>query len=111
MRIAIVGSGYVGLVSGACLADFGHQVVCIDKDRAKLQALRQGDIPIYEPGLADLVRNNLKEGRLFFASELAEHVAAADVTFIAVGTPRRDDGHAELSYVYDVAREVAAAIV
>jgi UDPglucose 6-dehydrogenase len=110
MRIVMVGSGYVGLVSGACLADFGHQVVCIDKDRAKLRALRQGDIPIYEPGLADLVRNNLKEKRLSFANELAEHVAAADATFIAVGTPRRDDGHADLSYVYNVAREVAAAI-
>ena len=110
MRIVMVGTGYVGLVSGACLADFGHQVVCIDSDTAKLCALQKGDIPIYEPGLPDLVRNNVREGRLVFANELKEHVATADAIFIAVGTPRRDDGHADLSNVYDVSREVAGAV-
>ena len=106
----MVGTGYVGLVSGACLADFGHQVVCIDSDTAKLRALQKGDIPIYEPGLPDLVRNNVREGRIVFANELKEHVPTADAIFIAVGTPRRDDGHADLSNVYDVAREVAGAV-
>ena len=110
MRIVMVGTGYVGLVSGACLADFGHQVVCIDSDTAKLRALQKGDIPIYEPGLPDLVRNNVREGRLVFANELKEHVPTADAIFIAVGTPRRDDGHADLSNVYDVSREVAGAV-
>ena len=106
----MVGTGYVGLVSGACLADFGHQVVCIDSDTAKLRALQKGDIPIYEPGLPDLVRNNVREGRLVFANGLKEHVPTADAIFIAVGTPRRDDGHADLSNVYDVSREVAGAV-
>ena len=106
----MVGTGYVGLVSGACLADFGHQVVCIDSDTAKLRALQKGDIPIYEPGLPDLVRNNVREGRLVFANELKEHVPTADAIFIAVGTPRRDDGHADLSNVYDVSREVAGSV-
>jgi UDPglucose 6-dehydrogenase len=111
MRIAMIGTGYVGLVSGACLADFGHQVVCIDKDPLKLAALQRGEIPIYEPGLDDIVRNNVREKRLSFASELQEHVRSADAVFIAVGTPsRRDDGHADLSYVYGVAREIAAAV-
>ncbi len=110
MRIVMVGTGYVGLVSGACLADFGHQVVCIDSDTAKLRALQKGDIPIYEPGLPDLVRNNVREGRLVFANGLKEHVPTADAIFIAVGTPRRDDGHADLSNVYDVSREVAGAV-
>ena len=106
----MVGTGYVGLVSGACLADFGHQVVCIDSDTAKLRALQKGDIPIYEPGLPDLVRNNVREGRLVFANGLKEHVPTADAIFIAVGTPRRDDGHADLSNVYDVSREVAGSV-
>ena len=111
MRVAIIGTGYVGLVSGACLADFGHEVVCVDSDSAKIEALKQGGIPIYEPGLLDLVRSNVKEERLLFATALAEPVRAADVVFIAVGTPsRRGDGHADLSYVYAVARDIAAAL-
>ena len=111
MRIAMIGTGYVGLVSGACLADFGHHVVCIDKDTKKIGALQRGEIPIYEPGLQDIVRNNVREARLSFANELQEHVRSADAVFIAVGTPsRRDDGHADLSYIYDVAREVATAV-
>ena len=111
MRIAMIGTGYVGLVSGACLADFGHHVVCIDKDTKKIGALQRGEIQIYEPGLQDIVRNNVREARLSFANELQEHVRSADAVFIAVGTPsRRDDGHADLSYIYDVAREVAAAV-
>jgi UDPglucose 6-dehydrogenase len=111
MRIAMIGAGYVGLVSGACLADFGHHVVCVDKDVTKIGALERGEIPIYEPGLLDLVNSNVKEGRLSFATTLEEPVRAADVVFIAVGTPsRRGDGHADLSYVYDAAREIAAAL-
>ena len=111
MRIAMIGTGYVGLVSGACLADFGHQVVCVDKDASKIEALKRGEIPIYEPGLQDLVRSNVSAGRLAFTTELAEPVRTADVVFIAVGTPsRRGDGHADLSYVYDAAREIAAAL-
>ncbi len=111
MRIAMIGTGYVGLVSGACLADFGHQVVCVDKDRAKIEALEGGEIPIYEPGLESLVRKNVAECRLAFTTELGAPVAAADAAFIAVGTPsRRGDGHADLTYVYAAAREIAAAI-
>ena len=111
MRIAVVGSGYVGLVSGACFADFGHDVVCIDSDAAKIEALKQGVIPIYEPGLEDIVVKNGKAGRLRFTTELDDPVARADAVFIAVGTPsRRGDGHADLTYVYDVARKVARAV-
>jgi len=111
MHIAMVGAGYVGLVSGACLADFGHDVVCIDKDATKIAALQRGEIPIYEPGLQDLVGSNVKEGRLSFATSLKEPVRSAEAVFIAVGTPsRRGDGHADLSYVYDAAREIAAAL-
>ncbi|MGV8853948.1 MAG: UDP-glucose dehydrogenase family protein [Devosia sp.] len=111
MKIAIVGSGYVGLVTGVCLADFGHDVVCIDKDQAKIGALERGEIPIYEPGLAELVKSNVASGRLSFATALATAVPAAEVVFIAVGTPsRRGDGHADLRYVYAVAREVASAV-
>ena len=110
MRVAIIGTGYVGLVSGACLADFGHEVVCVDSDSVKIEALKHGEIPIYEPGLLDLVRSNVKQERLSFASAPEEPVRAADVVFIAVGTPsRRGDGHADLSYVYDAARDIAAA--
>ena len=106
MRIAVVGSGYVGLVTGVCLADFGHDVVCIDKDPEKIAALEQGDVPIFEPGLAELVRANSAAGRLGFTTELAPAVGGAEVVFIAVGTPsRRGDGHADLSYVYAVARK------
>ncbi len=111
MRIAMIGSGYVGLVSGACFADFGHQVICVDKDARKIDALRRGEMPIYEPGLAELVSNNARQGRLSFTTELKDPVAEADAVFIAVGTPsRRGDGHADLSYVFDAAREVARAI-
>ena len=111
MRVTMIGSGYVGLVSGACIADFGHDVICVDKDAAKIAALRRGEIPIYEPGLAELVRTNVEAERLSFTPELPEAVRSADAIFIAVGTPsRRGDGHADLSYVYDAAREIAAAL-
>lgn len=108
MKIAMVGSGYVGLVSGACFADFGHDVVCIDKDPAKIAALNAGVMPIYEPGLAELVNSNVKAGRLSFTTDLPSGINGASAIFIAVGTPsRRGDGHADLSYVYAVANEVA----
>ncbi|GEP00664.1 UDP-glucose dehydrogenase family protein [Methylobacterium haplocladii] len=111
MRIAMIGSGYVGLVSGACFADFGHDVICVDKDPAKIEALQAGRIPIFEPGLDALVGDNVRQGRLSFATELAPAVAGADAVFIAVGTPsRRGDGFADLSYVYAAAREIAGAI-
>ncbi|WP_338719519.1 UDP-glucose/GDP-mannose dehydrogenase family protein [Devosia sp. XK-2] len=111
MKIAMVGSGYVGLVTGVCLADFGHDVVCIDKDAGKISALEQGMVPIYEPGLSELLNANVTAGRLGFTTDLTTAVAEADVVFIAVGTPsRRGDGHADLSYVYAVAREVAEAV-
>jgi UDPglucose 6-dehydrogenase len=111
MRIAVIGSGYVGLVSGACLSDFGHDVTCIDKDERKIEALRRGEMPIYEPGLDSIVAGNVKMGRLAFSTELGPAVEAADVVFIAVGTPsRRGDGHADLSYVYAAARELAPSL-
>ena len=111
MRVAMIGTGYVGLVSGACIADFGHDVVCVDKDAAKIKSLQNGEIPIFEPGLHDLVRSNVTGGRLSFSTDIVEPVQRADVVFIAVGTPsRRGDGHADLSYVYDAARDIAAAI-
>ncbi len=111
MRIAMIGSGYVGLVSGACFADFGHHVVCVDKDPRKIDALKRGEMPIFEPGLAELVGNNVRQGRLSFTTELKEPVGRADAIFIAVGTPsRRGDGHADLTYVYEAAREVARAV-
>jgi UDPglucose 6-dehydrogenase len=107
MKIAMVGSGYVGLVSGACFADFGHDVVCIDKDPGKIERLNAGVMPIYEPGLAELVAGNVKGGRLSFTTDLAQGIAGAQAIFIAVGTPsRRGDGHADLSFVHAVAREV-----
>ena len=107
MKIAMVGSGYVGLVSGACFADFGHNVVCIDKDEGKIERLHQGIMPIYEPGLDSLVETNVKADRLSFTTDLAEGIKGADAIFIAVGTPsRRGDGHADLTYVYAVAKEV-----
>ncbi len=109
MKIAMVGSGYVGLVSGACFADFGHDVVCIDKDPAKIDSLKAGIMPIYEPGLAELVGSNVKAGRLAFTTDLAEGIDGAAAIFIAVGTPsRRGDGHADLSFVHAVAAEVGA---
>ncbi len=111
MRIAMIGAGYVGLVSGACLADFGHDVVCIDRDPTKIAALEQGRMPIYEPGLESLVADNVRQGRLSFRTELREAVAGADAVFIAVGTPsRRGDGFADLSFVHDAAREIAGAL-
>ena len=107
MKIAMVGSGYVGLVSGACFADFGHDVVCIDKDQSKIDRLHDGVMPIYEPGLAELVGANVKANRLTFTTSLAEGIQGADAIFIAVGTPsRRGDGHADLSFVYAVAEEI-----
>lgn len=107
MKIAMVGSGYVGLVSGACFADFGHDVVCIDKDQSKIDRLHAGIMPIFEPGLEALVESNVKSGRLNFTTELGEGIAGAEAIFIAVGTPsRRGDGHADLTFVYEVAREV-----
>ncbi|UFX43037.1 UDP-glucose/GDP-mannose dehydrogenase family protein [Bradyrhizobium sp. 41S5] len=111
MKIAMVGTGYVGLVSGACFADFGHQVVCVDKDAGKIEALKRGKIPIYETDLDKLVETNTAAGRLTFTTELAGAVGDADAVFIAVGTPsRRGDGHADLSYVYAAAREIGAAL-
>jgi UDPglucose 6-dehydrogenase len=107
MKIAMVGSGYVGLVSGACFADFGHEVVCIDKDQGKIDRLHAGVMPIYEPGLEALVESNVKSGRLSFTTSLAEGIKGASAIFIAVGTPsRRGDGHADLTFVYEVAQEV-----
>jgi UDPglucose 6-dehydrogenase len=111
MHIAMIGTGYVGLVSGACFADFGHIVTCVDKDEGKITALRRGEIPIFEPGLDDLVAANVKAGRLKFTTDVGPSVSEADAVFIAVGTPsRRGDGHADLSYVYAAAREIAASL-
>jgi UDPglucose 6-dehydrogenase len=111
MRVAMIGTGYVGLVSGACFADFGHHVVCVDKDQGKIAALERGEMPIYEPGLDDLVAANVKAKRLSFTTDLKRPVAEADAVFIAVGTPsRRGDGHADLTYVYAAAKEIAAAL-
>ena len=108
MKVAMIGAGYVGLVSGACFAEFGAHVVCIDKDPARIEALRQGQIPIYEPGLDRLVADNVRAGRLAFSAASAGPIGAADLVFIAVGTPaRRGDGHADLSYVYQAAEEIA----
>jgi UDPglucose 6-dehydrogenase len=107
MRVVMIGAGYVGLVSGVCFADFGHQVICIDKDATKIAALKRGEIPIFEPGLAELVELNVRQGRLEFAAE-ASRVGEAEAIFIAVGTPsRRGDGHADLSFVYQAVREIA----
>ena len=108
MNVVMIGAGYVGLVSGACFAEFGAHVTCVDKDAARIAALKAGEIPIYEPGLDNLVERNMRAGRLAFTTELAEPVAQADLVFIAVGTPtRRGDGYADLKYVYAAAGEVA----
>jgi len=108
MRVTMIGAGYVGLVSGACFADFGHVVTCVDLDESKIEALRQGIMPIYEPGLDTLVADNVEQSRLSFTTDLAEGLRGADCVFIAVGTPsRRGDGHADLSYVYAAARDIA----
>ena len=120
MRVAMIGTGYVGLVSGACFADFGHEVTCVDKDKSKIDALERGVMPIFEPGLDALVASNVRAGRLKFTTELKPAVAEADAVFIAVGTPsarrravkgftvivRRGDSRADLSYVSDAAREI-----
>jgi len=111
MRVAMIGTGYVGLVSGACFADFGHVVTCVDKDPSKIERLEKGEIPIFEPGLDDLVASNVRGGRLSFALDGAKAIRTADAVFIAVGTPsRRGDGHADLSYVYAAAEEIAGLI-
>ena len=110
MRVTMIGAGYVGLVSGTCFADFGHQVTCIDKDAARIAALKRGEIPIFEPGLTELVESNVRQGRLEFAAE-ATRIGEAEAIFIAVGTPsRRGDGHADLSFVYQAVREIAPLI-
>jgi UDPglucose 6-dehydrogenase len=111
MKITMIGSGYVGLVSGACFADFGHEVICVDSDASKIERLKRGEIPIYEPGLDELVANNVRQNRLSFTTDLAPAVSGADAVFIAVGTPsRRGDGHADLSYVYAAAKTIAGAL-
>ncbi|MEM9640092.1 MAG: UDP-glucose/GDP-mannose dehydrogenase family protein [Pseudomonadota bacterium] len=111
MRIAIIGTGYVGLVSGVCFSDFGHEVICVDKDPAKIDSLRAGDVPIYEPGLKELLQRNVSAGRLSFTQDLSAAIAGAEAVFIAVGTPtRRGDGHADLTYVYTAATEIAPHI-
>jgi len=111
MNITMIGSGYVGLVSGACFADFGHVVTCVDSDASKIERLLRGEIPIYEPGLDELVANNVRQNRLFFTTDLGPAVRGADAVFIAVGTPsRRGDGHADLSYVYAAAETIGRAL-
>jgi UDPglucose 6-dehydrogenase len=110
MRIAMIGTGYVGLVSGACFAEIGHDVVCVDKDAGKIERLKQGIMPIYEPGLDELVLRNVDAGRIAFTTDLAAGIADVDAVFIAVGTPsRKSDGHADLTYVFAATREIAAA--
>lgn len=111
MKITMIGSGYVGLVSGACFADFGHEIVCVDLDQSKIDALQNGKVPIYEPGLAELIERNAKAGRISFTTDLAPAVARADIVFIAVGTPsRRGDGHADLSFVAAAAEAIGRAM-
>src|SRR5215212_6197284 len=111
MRIAMIGTGYVGLVSGACFADFGHQVCCVDKDGGKIDGLNEGKMPIWEPGLDGLVKANVERGRLTFTKDLVAAVSDAEAVFIAVGTPaRRGDGHADLTFVFEAVRELASVI-
>ena len=111
MKIAMIGTGYVGLVSGVCFSDFGHDVICVDKNAEKIAQLQAGQVPIFEPGLADLMAKNVQAGRLSFTLDLAQAVAGADAVFIAVGTPtRRGDGHADLTYVMEAAAEIGAAL-
>ncbi|MFC7049251.1 UDP-glucose dehydrogenase family protein [Emcibacter nanhaiensis] len=111
MRVTVVGTGYVGLVSGTCFSEFGHEIICVDKDADKIERLKAGEIPIYEPGLDQLVEKNVREERLHFTTDLAEAVPGSDAVFIAVGTPsRRGDGHADLSYVYAAAEEIASLL-
>src|SRR5262245_20558947 len=110
MKIAVIGSGYVGLVAGACLAENGNDVVCVDKDPAKIRLLQRGKIPIYEPGLEEMVRRNRSEKRLTFTTALARGVQQAQIIFIAVGTPTGEDGSADLQHVLGVARDIAKAM-
>jgi UDPglucose 6-dehydrogenase len=111
MKIAMIGTGYVGLVSGVCFSDFGHEVICVDKDPRKIEMLNRGEVPIYEPGLDTLLGKNVEAGRLSFTEDLAAAVAGADAVFIGVGTPtRRGDGHADLTYVFAAAEEIAKAV-
>ena len=110
MKIAVVGTGYVGLVLGACLAETGNDVMCVDKDEAKVRSLRKGRVPIYEPGLTELVRRNKDEGRLAFTTQLARAVKASQIIFIAVGTPQGEDGSADLQHVLGVAREIGRSM-
>src|SRR5262245_41219122 len=111
MRVAVIGTGYVGLVSGACFSDFGHVVTCIDKDAAKIEHLAGGGVPIFEPGLQALVKSNVAAGRLFFSTDAAPAIRAADVVLIAVGTPtRRGDGFADLTFVTNAVRELAGEL-
>ena len=111
MKISIIGSGYVGLVSGACFAEFGVDVICVDKDKQKIEKLKKGEIPIYEPGLESLVKKNLKEKRLKFETSISNAIKGCSAIFIAVGTPeRRGDGHADLSFVFEVAKEISDSL-
>ena len=111
MHVAMIGTGYVGLVSGVCFSEFGHSVVCVDKDSSKIDRLNGGEIPIFEPGLEELLISNERAGRITFTSGLRDAVKGADAVFIAVGTPsRRGDGHADLTYVFDAAGEIAEAL-
>ena len=110
MHIAVIGTGYVGLVTGACFAEFGNIVTCVDKDRAKIESLVKGDVPIYEPGLDSIVQKNLKEGRLKFDTDVADAVDKSLVVFLAVGTPDRGDGCADMSQIEEVARQIARAL-
>ena len=109
MHVVVIGVGYVGLVTGACFAEFGVFVTCVDKDKKRIKSLKQGHVPFFEPGLKELVQRNTKEGRLSFTTDITEAVKSSLVIFIAVGTPssRRGDGYADLSYIYDAAREIA----
>src|SRR5947209_3066130 len=111
MRVTVIGTGYVGLVSGTCFSDFGHVVTCVDKDAAKIDRLRRGETPIFEPGIDQLVRRNIDAGRLFFTAELDSATRSADAVLIAVGTPsRRGDGFADISFVMDAVREIAGEL-
>src|SRR5689334_15636855 len=111
MRIAMIGTGYVGLVSGACFADFGHHVTCVDKDERKIGQVVAGPMPIWEPGLEELVATNVRHGRLAFSTDIKAGIDGAEAVFIAVGTPaRRGNGHADLTFVYAAAREIAEAL-